>query len=369
MNDSGEVLNPALVDSFSFNTDLQSMNCRAKVKLKDITHSLYNEIKTGLSVNFVFFDTENSQTTYTNYMKVLSFNKKPSTNETLYDSIDVELISRWYFDNTTPSSSSYTGNYSQIVNQVLSNTENKYYNLDLSSTEDNIRYRYRIEETDQEFLTRMMKYGRIGSLPVYLYADTKGNIKLRGIKEFVNNTSEYYISPDTAQQLATIPSNASNLKYIRMTAYKVSSDTSTSNSKSTTKFTTSNFKLNQTAQSKISINNTEIQNSQAYDYTPARTSFLNWNLTPDDALSVAAKSNFENNMYTYSITCIIPGIVEDLDIGDKLKVYLPFKPVQGRKAGTITNLGEGEYFIKRLDYIWQNSQYRTRLEMIQASYS
>ena len=368
VTDSGAELNPALVESFSFQVDIQNLNAKAVVKLRDITHSLFNQIKTGLSVNIVFYDTGNSQVIYTNYMKVLSFNKKPSNVKNLADYIVVNLISAWYFDSKEEVSSSYTGTYYEIVNQLLSNKQKKYYNLDLTATDDNIRYRYRIAETDQHFLERLMKYGRIGNLPVYLYTDAKGNLKLSGIENFIKGTCKYFAAPDTAMQLPTIPSNASDLQGLRMTSYKIIGDSSNSNSRTSTRFSTKNFKLNTTADSAVNINNTEIANSQSAEYTPSFTGYTGWNLTPDDALSVSVKNNFERNMKTYSLICIIPDFILDLNLGDKLKVYLPFQPVQGRKAGTITNLGEGEYFIKHIDYIYKNNMYRTRLEMIQAAY-
>lgn len=368
ITDSGEELNPALVDSFSFQVDIQSLNSKAIVKIKDITHTLYNQIKTGLSVNIVFYDTADTQVTYTNYMKVLSFNKKPSNVENLADYIDVTLVSAWYFDSNVIISSSYNGTYYDIVNSVLVGKKGKYFNLDLLATDDNSRWRYRISETEQQFLSRMMKYGRRSNLPVYLYSDAKGNLRLRGVDDFVKGTCKYYTTPDTAMQLETVPSNASDLKYLRMTAYKVNADTANSNSRTSTLFTTANFKLNKTVESGVSINNSEVMNSQSLNYTPPTVDFINWNLTPDDALSVATKNDFEKNMFTYSVTCIIPDLLVNLDLGEKLKVYLPFKPVQGRKTGTITNLGEGEYFIKHMDFIYKNNQYRTRLVMIQAAY-
>ena len=136
VTDSGAELNPALVESFSFQVDIQNLNAKAVVKLRDITHSLYNQIKTGLSVNIVFYDTGNSQVTYTNYMKVLSFNKKPSNVKNLADYIVVNLISAWYFDSKEEVSSSYTGTYYEIVNQLLSNKQKKYYNLDLTAGDE-----------------------------------------------------------------------------------------------------------------------------------------------------------------------------------------------------------------------------------------
>ena len=192
ITDSGEELNPALVDSFSFQVDIQSLNSKAIVKIKDITHTLYNQIKTGLSVNIVFYDTADIQVTYTNYMKVLSFNKKPSNVENLADYIDVTLVSAWYFDSNVIISSSYNGTYYDIVNSVLVGKKGKYFNLDLLATDDNSRWRYRISETEQQFLSRMMKYGRRSNLPVYLYSDANYKTNITVSKK--QDVSEPWIS-------------------------------------------------------------------------------------------------------------------------------------------------------------------------------
>ena len=364
-------LNPAFIVGIKFQVDIFSLYARAQVRLSDITKSLYNQIQTGMNIIIQFYEPkEGSKVYYENKMKVLSFSKKPASGSNPVDIIDVSLISAWYFDSEIKFSS-YHGNFGEIVSQLVS-SKTDYFNLDLGSTDDMSRYRYRLGETDQEFIIRMMKFGYKGNLPVYLYSDAKGNLKLRGVTDFVSESSQVVATTDSAEQTSSLPSSVKNYSRLRITKYKCMSDADNSSSKTTTAFTTSNFLLptgSDEIEGGITLNNTENGNVQSYSKTPVKYNFKNWNLTPDDALAISIKENFEKNIYTYYVVAITPEFVFDrVDLGGKISLYLPYARNKSTINGKNVNLGEGEYIISHIDYIFKNNQRVTRFNLVQIAY-
>lgn len=366
---SSEEISKALIYEMYFQVDIMNLYSKATIKINDISTTLYNKIKTGQQfiIEFTLSNTES----YTNYMRVISFQKKNQVTPTdLVENIEIKLVSSWYFDSTV-GDAVYFGSYSEILNSIINKTTRSYFNgTDFTSTEDASRYRYRIGETEQAFLVRNMKYGIKGNLPVYLYTNAKGQLVLRGIKDFIRESATISISPDLSVQTNTEPSNISDYENLRVSSYNVAADIENAHSRMTSYITTSNFKLPEESSvpTSVALNNTENNNPQSEVNSPEIRIYSNWNRTPDDALATSIRSIFESNLSSYYLVAVIPSWTDILDLGTKIKVFLPYDPVSDSKTGKTNNLGEGEYFIKHISYIFKDNLYKTKLSLIQALY-
>lgn len=366
---SSEEISKALIYEMYFQVDIMNLYSKATIKINDVSTTLYNKIKTGQQfiIEFTLSDTES----YANYMRVISFQKKNQvTPANLVENIEIKLVSSWYFDSTV-GDAVYFGSYSEILNSIINKTTRSYFNgTDFTSTEDASRYRYRIGETEQAFLVRNMKYGIKGNLPVYLYTDAKGQLVLRGIKDFIRESATISISSDLSVQTNTEPSNISDYENLRVSSYNVVADIENAHSKMTSYITTGNFRLPEESSvpTSVALNNTENNNPQSEVNSPEIRVYSNWNRTPDDALATSIRSIFESNLSSYYLVAVIPSWTDILDLGTKIKVFLPYEPVSDSKTGKTNNLGEGEYFIKHISYIFKDNLYKTKLSLIQALY-
>lgn len=361
-------LSRAFIENFYYQIDIYNLYSYATLVLKDISKTLFNIIKTGMDIDVEFYDQVNDSTSYLNKMRVLSFEKTLANSETIVDKIKIKLISAWYFDYKI-NSGAFSGSLGEIAQSIVSPYNNIYFNCDISSTDDAPRIRYKTEETDQQFLSRIQKYGYKENLPVYIYHNAKGNLLLRGISDFIKDDSKFVGTADTSKYLGNIP-NLNEYTNIRFTSYKFTSDTLNSHSQTSTKFTLSNFKLPEGSNIPpgITLSNSENNNIQSSRTTPSIRIFSGWNLTPDDALALTAKDNFERNIKAYYLVGIVPGFLMNIDLGQKISMYLPYNPVLDPKTGKNKNLGEGDYIVKHIDYIFKNNIMRTKLYLVQVAY-
>lgn len=363
----GSTLNRAMIYEMYYQIDIFNFYAKATLKIKDVTGTFFNKIKTGMEVVIRFFD--NTQD-YKNYMRVLSFDKSSANQHNIVEDITIKLISSWYFDSRI-ADASYFGNYSDILNKIINQMQVNYFTTDILATEDAARYRYRIGETEQQFLQRILKYSMKGNLPVYLYTNAQGKLLLRGIKDFVDKETDTAIIMDSSEQMNISPSDSHNYNRFKISAYSMKSDTSASNSFTTTILTTGNFKVPaaSTIPKSATLNNTEINNPQCETSTPPIKLYSNWNRTPDDALAVSIRENFERNINVNRMVTISPmWLFNDFDLGKKIKVYLPYEPILDNKTGKSCNLGEGEYFVKHIDYIFRNNLYKMKTYLVQSRY-
>lgn len=367
---TSEEIPRALIYEMFFQVDILNIYSKATVKIHDPTSTLYNSIKTGQQMIIEFTDTGEDENPK-NYMMVLSYQKKrQSSQNNIIEDIEIKLISSWYFD-ATVGDATYFGTFSEIVENIISKSNRPYFSgTDFNATEDGSRYRYRIGETEQDFIQRIMKYGMKGNLPVYLYMNASGQLVLRGIKDFINEKATLALSPDMTIQLGNLPANAKDYSNLRISSYNIVADLENAHSRMTCYLTTSNFKMPEDASvpTSATLVNTELNNPQSLMKSPEIRIYSNWNRTPDDALAIGIKNIFEKNLSNYYMIAIIPAWVPFIDLGTKFKVFLPYAPVEDPITGKTSNLGEGEYFTKHITLIFKDNLYKTKLSLIQALY-
>lgn len=356
------------IKGFSFTSDISSIYTTAKLLLTDFTRSYFNEIQKGMDIIFTFFDgatIKSSTHVYKNVMKVLSFSKVPSPQTAFDDTTELNLIHCLYFIDGEPDTKAYEGTFYSIASEVLGKfTES--VKLNLSITDDTPAVRYQLGDSETMFLSRVSKYGIQKGMPVYIYVDATNTINLKGIAEMSTSTSFYTATPILNAQVVAYNNSHKNDAQITLTNYRFASDKEGA-SQTDTYFTIKNFKSNVNYYAGTSFLNTEYNNVQTNTTTPKQIDFQNWNLTPQDAMSITKRQNFEDNLNTYYMVATVPDIAVDSMIpGTLLKVILPYDTVITR--GVEKNLSEGEYIVKRAKYVYDRQALYTQIYCIQANY-
>lgn len=370
--DSDGYLAVEYVAKFNLVVDIFEPYSRCFIVIKDITRDIFNYIKTGMDIDVIFTD-ENK--IYTNHMKVLSFKKTPGPQSPAVDELFVELISSWYFVNSY-GSKAYSGSTSTIIEEIINKNFINYIgsdHIDITTTEDKIKYRYQLKEKTQDFLLKLPNYSIKGNMPVFLFMDARGYLRFKSITDMMNNMeNNVALIPAITDKLQKLPSNASNYSKVYMNNFRFNSDGSNAGCLTEINFTTPHFVSNSyDFDSSIKYYNTELSNSQSSSYTPSKTKIMGWELQPDDARAIAIRQCFLENSNMYSLSAICVGAdPELLDVGRAVRCYLPYEPATSSSTGKKSNLGEGLYIIKHAEFVVNNldNMRKTKLELMQVKY-
>lgn len=350
------------IDYFEYKSSLLDFYSRAKLTVKDMAKDTFNYIKIGTPITIEFFDGDIS---YINNMKVLKYNKLPG--ESPVDTLELTLVSAWYFD-CSMEDTARDGNIGNIFNKIAQDKFSKHVKIDIGSTEEAPSRRYQIGEEIHSFMERIIKYGIKGNFPVYLYTDAKGILNLKGINDFINKEAYYLAVPDTSDVAMTVSKNV-NEKTIRLKKYRFSTNIENAHSLFRTKFTTEHFIASvSNVANDISLTDPEFRNPQSLSYSPPKTKIRTWEYTPEDALAISMRESFEASLSVFYLSAVVTGFVfSGLNVGDMIKVDLPFKKVKDVLSGKEQNLGEGSYLITETHYVYSNNEEYTKIKASQFS--
>lgn len=352
---------------FVFYSSMTSLYSSAKVILKEIDSSKINKIKVGTPVNVVFYEEENTEVTYTNKMKVLTFSKEESSGAET--SITLVLVSELFF-NSDDITCAYEGSVSQILNtMVTNNLKETITNYDFEVTEDRSRTRYRISEEPQEFIKRIMKYGIIGNGPIYVYYDAKGCFNLKGINSLRKKDPAYIdITPLVDKSGIEIESSDSTQKLI-MYSHKFNINKGKQTSKVTSVFNTELFKSPNDVASRVVVAGEQDSNASVETVYPHRVDYYDWNVTPDDALSIALRTSFEDLGLFQTLQASYNGFkINELDLGSIHYVILPYEPTEKSSTNSDVNSSEGTYMVMNVSFIYEDGIQRTEANLIQVGH-
>lgn len=358
------VLSYKAISKLSFICSIFKIFAMGHLVINDFAKRAFNLIKSGMPVNIVFVDEKGKE--YINRMKILSFTKIPSMS--FKDTLDLTLISSIYFDDSF-GTNVYEGSVGSIIDVIMS----KFFKRSVDNykgiiTDDPPRRRYQVSEKTLDFMKRILKYGIKDNFPVYLFHDARGNLNLRGFREMAKTTPEYTIS----MVGYTLPeqTKSSNESEIPFTMYDFVSafDGRKACSEITTKFSAANFRFQNKVQSSYTFKSVESQSNQVFDKTPKKVKFSGWNLTPTDALSIAAKESFEETYNTCVFKATFRGLdVDNLELGKTFNINLPFDNSAKNSLGQNSNLGEGRYLVTDLEFVLNESSVQTVASMIQVT--
>lgn len=370
----------AMVSAFSFNIDIHNLYATSKVILKDLSKRIFNKISIGQKVTVIFYDAQETvnKKSLTSEMRVLSFQKVMGSARDIIDRIEISLISSWYFE-AEPKTLRYFGTVSQITREILERDFNKLgFTFNISSTSDIAKPRYQLSERSQDFLKRILKYGFLGNLPIYLYTDANSQICLRGILEFINQATFITVTPlEGLVATEDLKSEKSQLtRALSLRDYKLLSDVTQSASKIDSIFTTAHFATSDEIVESFSLNSAESTNdinakinAQVKKASQPKTRYVGWNLNPQDALAITTKESFEKINTAFQLLGLMDGYVTDsFTLGTLLRLELPFEKVKNTTTGEDVNLGEGGYLITSIKYTYQDSIPQTTFLASQVKY-
>lgn len=344
------------ITSFSFIEDINKLYVGAKLNLKDISQTIFNSIKSGQELKVTFYDSNASykETSYDNYLKILTFSKTP-TSSPLFNNVEITLISSWYFSYTI-NTQAYRGNVGSILNAIYqkeySTTSLK---ANLISTDDEARIRYRISESTSDFMKRLLRYGISQNSPVYLYTGLGNILNLSSLNTFVNKSLKYSLVPDEVFSLKETSQkviNEAGSMVLRLRDYKQISSVLNSSSNCTSYFSTANFASTSSITTSVILQNAENGNSTIEETSPSTVTYTDWSLTPQDALAYSIKSYYDKNLNTFSIVGEVDTFcLSSLNLGDLVKIYLPVANTD--ENSSINCRG---YIIQRIERIYKEGK-------------
>lgn len=354
------------ISYFVFYSSIMKLYSSAKVIIKGIDSSKINKIKIGTPVNVIFYD-ENSDTSYTNKMKVLTFTKEETDGIVTY--ITLILVSSLFFNNDE-STSAYEGSVSQILNTIISTSlKTTVTASNIEATEDRGRIRYRIAEESQEFIKRIMKYGIISNGPVYIYYDAKGCLNLKGINSLRKKDIAFIDVPPLVESSGVQIEQSDSIKKLLMFSHKFNINKGKQTSKVTSIFNTELFKSPNSIATKVVVAGEQDNNASVEEIYPHRVDYYDWNIVPDDALGIALKTSFEDlGMFQTLIASYEGFLVDELDLGSLHCVILPYEPTEKSSTNSDVNSSEGTYMVMDVSFIYDGSIQKTEANLIQVGH-
>lgn len=350
-----------LITSVELTSDITDMFMRCRIQLNNLAARTFNNVKTGMNIKLVIEDDDKD--VYRINLKLLKFNKIPGNQNILKDILIIDAISSYYFSNY-PETLCHTGNISEIIKTIVNNKYRKLFNkIEINDTEDTVRVRYQIGENTLDFVKRILKYGRIKGLPIYLYPTLKGDLKLFGIYDMIKQNTEYYfVAPSDSG------TTSKSKTEVIMAGYRFFSNVQDSASKIKTIFSNDLFipytiKLGRSTV----LSDTEIGNSQSETLSPPRVLYMPWYYTPEDSYSTAVKQNFEANIDTYKVVVMVKSVfIKKIDVGSLVHIRIP---KELSSSNEYYPLGEGDYIVKNCAIKISPTNQTTRYELIQANYA
>lgn len=358
----------AYIQSFNFVSNLFKTYAGASLVIKDIKSGLINKIKTGLGVTVEFYDPNDVEKVYSNYMSVLSFKKFMGDGTT--DVIEINLISSLFFENEVVTEA-HEGNVSQILLTIFNNNlTNPRYKLDIDPTSDRSRYRYQIAETYPNFIKKVSQYAYKDNGAVFLYHDPRGELKLKGINSFLSIEPSYVASTLSTSQWGVKIDGSGMLLNLPILDYIIDTTDNVSVSSVTSKFCGELFKSSDSFISEATFNGVcSLDNAQTKRTYPKRMDIYNWDITPDDAFAIACRKSFIDTYMSYTVSITTNDFLLDtLAIGNVIYFILPHNPTELSSSGNKVNGGEGKYMVTRVRYNFHDGVLKTFADLVQVGF-
>ena len=369
-----------IMAGFSYTVRLESMYAVAKVSFKDLSKEFFNKIKIGQKVTVRFFDTEDSSLavaqllTYDNPMRVLKTEKNPSTHDSLIDIITLELISEWYYI-AKVQTSYYFGSVSTIISSVLNeNFKGLGYTFDCETSTDRPKSRYQIQERPQAFIERLLKKGMNNGYPMCLYTDHKSTVHLKAYSTIINNEKFYLATVLGTDTLLNSATADFALGYIPLAEYQVIVNPTFTARQAV--HTVSHYHSSESYPKTTILHSFEgveglngKKNIQVADLSPVKSEITSWSDCPHDARAEFLSKYWHELTHTFTVTCVTPSFqVNSVQVGNVVRLELPFNPVQNSTTGEEVNFAEGGYIIDSVSYILTPSSRQTAFTMFQVRF-
>lgn len=327
---AGEAENKALVpvestfiDNYSFTESIFSLYTKGHLYIKDAFGRFSPYIKIGTEF-LISFPTISSTT---HSMKVASFRKVPSPQNTLLSNqVEVNLINSWFFSKK-PYSKVCEGNISAIISSEIDN-EGFFENYNIEKSSDTPRMRYMLNKSLPEYITQIIRYGFKKTTsglksPLMAYTEFNSSFIVSSLYTLSQNDSHILVVPwgNIKEAGLQIPKEFESYDVIRMLSYtlnsgktkipsndflKISEDILIEGNVGTVTETFSNY-----------LNRAFVNE----DY-PSSVEYSPWYKVPEDKTSEFLRDKEIDLARSSGIECICPDEVP-LRLGHTVEVVLP----------------------------------------------
>lgn len=361
-----------LCANFTYTMRLQSFYAVAKVVLKDATKVMFNKLKIGQYLDIRFYDTENPEIDYRNPMRIRYFDKIPSTQTSLIDSISLDLISDWYYISKVKSQY-YFGSAGSIINEVFATDfKDLNYTFDINPSTEPPKSRYQTHERPQAFIKRILPWGLVEGYPLCLYTDHKGTIHLKPWVDFIKNNQFYLATVMGSETYLNSTAADYALGHIQFLTYDVSLNP-TYTAKQAIHSIANYYSTEAYPQSTLlfscegtGLSDTDKRNIQVDTLSPLKAEITPWWECPYDARAEFIYNNWQVLNQTFKVSATVEMFqLESLQLGNLIRLELPFNPVQNPTTGEELNFAEGGYIIDAVSYIYTGATRNTSVEMFQ----
>lgn len=315
-----------LITSFSCVEDINKLYFGVKLNITDIAQQYYKVLSANIGTEAVV-TLRRDNLEYISNMRVLTVNNNYKAGSTVTSAVDITLISSWYY-NSTIATASYFGSVSEIIALLYkSEFEPTGLKASINSSADTPHKRYRISETPQAYMKRILRYGLSQGTPLYLYTDSNNTLNLKSLKDFFNSEVKYTFVTDAAAEQGYITQAAmaeSATQYMRLKDYKLWISTQASSANTTAYFTVAAFASSQTPTNSLSLSNSEANNKDIYTTTPPAAKYYDWSYTPDDAEAIATRDYLSANLSTFTMQGKVDSLgLGAVTLGSLIRVVLP----------------------------------------------
>ena len=354
---AGVIIPENQVSQYTISTSMGSILPVAEFVMLSLSSDITKHVKRGAAVNITFTNNETGDIIAVLPMSVLTTDNLTNTGLGAGNLIKVSLVHRLFFKNKIKNrawgtTSSNIGTiFQDVINEDFSDYTSKSY---ISTTQDHSNIRYQLEENSLEFLERIQKYGIIDGLPVYCYIDAKDNFYLKGIAECYRESTENVVEIIPAADMSLITHKQQNiegnLERVLADDYRLYEDSSKSKLATRVNFSNVNFKsTNQTGILSYKIfDSFEVSTTNVAGHSNVNIIHKDWNLNPSDALAIASKEVFENNINSTSAVIDLDRVFLDkFLIGQVVKLTLIGEAYTNSSSDEVTteNTNTGYYLI------------------------
>ena len=359
---------PAAVTSFTFTTGINLLYSSCRLVIQDCLQVYFSSIRIGQKATVTFVDGSKH---YVNKMAVLSYHKVPQAVGLATDQIEIRLISDFYFSQPQVNTAYYVGNVGTIITEII---PRKFPGLsaNITATTDISAPRYQINKRYQDFMMDLLPFASLEDLPVFLFSDHKGVLRLKGVAEIWKSSIEdasLLVTGRDADVESTLNEDTSTGRlYAR--SYRVIGDGESASSRVKGFATSVNFLDPNETLDVTAYSTSENYNPQSLRESPHSNICYGWEVTPQDAKNKLIWEGFNRNKSMFAIDATVNGFAGgDLSVMSGVRVLIPYRSTITRSDGTPIVLGDGLYMVTGLQYIVEaprNLKF-TRMTLLQAS--
>lgn len=341
------------IKGITLSASIEDLYLKGKVIVEDPTSTYPSYIQLGELITIKVREEYTDKIVRSWAMRVYDYTKISDESDALViKTLEVSLISDWFYQQVKKTAS-YEGNVSSIITELISTegffkvNERKSF---IESSTDVASIRYRIDETQDKFITKILKYGVDNKSPLFAYMDFKENFFLKSWNSMKGDKLPYLLTPFKGDDGPDVYADTDSLALL-MNGYSFFTQGDNLSTQRNYFFVTEHTPYN--PPKTTIIDSIEDESPLVAKKSGDRErKVYQWWVNPQDALSMSIHDSLEKDLKLFQMTAISESLIlTDISIGKSVVIAHP----QG------INKESGSYVIKGLEEIWVNGLFYTKL--------